>query len=197
MAPLIRYNLAPTLNGLVASLPSHSHAWIVPDPTIDFAALFAEFSHFLMGRKTYETFLSLPEGENLLAGRPREAVVVFTRDESKVKEWGEKVTVVREDVVGFVRGLKKKAGPEGGEEAKGKDIWIMGGGELAGMLLRAGLVDVVEAAIMPVIVGKGVPMFGEGRGEGDTGEQGWKLQLEDVNRKESGILMTRYRVLYD
>jgi riboflavin biosynthesis pyrimidine reductase len=76
----------------------------------------------------------------------------------------------------------------------------MGGGELAGLLLRAGLVDVVEAAIMPVIVPNGVGMFGEGMlaGDGDGREErGWKLVLEDVERKETGILMTRYRVVYE
>ncbi|KAH6844571.1 hypothetical protein B0I37DRAFT_416173 [Chaetomium sp. MPI-CAGE-AT-0009] len=138
MAPLLRYNLAPTLNGLIASLPSHTTPWIVEDPTIDFDAL--------------------------------ESVVVFTRDVRGVEEkWGREVTVVGEGVVEFVRGLKLKEG-----EGRGKDIWLMGGGELAGLLMRAGLVDVVEAAVMPVVV-----------------EQGKAEALK------SGILMTRYRVVYD
>jgi hypothetical protein len=38
---------------------------------------------------------------------------------------------------------------------------------------------------------------GEGKGEGGKGELGWKLVLESVEVKESGILMTRYRVRYD
>jgi hypothetical protein len=58
-------------------------------------------------------------------------------------------------------------------------------------------VDVVEAAVMPVVVGQGVKMFGEGGGEGDKGEEGWKLVLEKAEALKSGILMTRYRVVYD
>jgi dihydrofolate reductase len=194
MPRLLRYNLAPTLNGTIATLPSHTTPWIVDDPTIDFAALHAEFDTIIMGRKTYEAFLAMPGGENPLAGRDRESVVVFTRDPRKREAWGGEVTVVGEGVVAFVRALKaeRREGPE-------KDIWLMGGGELAGLLLRAGLLDVVEAAIMPVIVLNGVGMFGEGfsAGGGNGGEDGWKLVLEHVERKETGILMTRYRVVYE
>ncbi|KAL2194186.1 dihydrofolate reductase-like domain-containing protein [Corynascus similis CBS 632.67] len=188
MPPLIRYNFAPTLNGVIASAPSFLTPWIVSDPTIDFPALYAEFSVFLLGRRTYETFLAMGSNENPLAGRPRESVVVFTRDSDKAIEWSRDVTVVSDDAVGFVRALKAK--PLEG------DIWLMGGGELAGLLLRAGLVDIVEAAIMPAVVGKGVSMFGEGVGEGDKGEQGWQLVLEKAEALKTGILMTRYRVLY-
>jgi dihydrofolate reductase len=193
--PLLRYNLAPTLNGYIASLPSHSTPWIVEDATIDFPSLYAEFSSFVMGRKTYETFLKLGEADpsvgNPLAGRPRETVVVFSRDEGFKREFGEVVTVVDgEEGVEVVRGLKER-----GE----RDVWLMGGGELAGLLMRRGLVDVVEAAIMPVVVTEGVKMFGEGRGddEGDKGEVGWRLLLEKAEKLETGILMTRYKVLYD
>lgn len=188
---LLRYNLAPTLNGVIASLPSHTTPWIVSDATISFPALYASFSTFIMGRRTYETFLAMGAtgGEgNPLAGRPRESVVVFTRDGDKARAWEEQggVTVVGEGMVEFVRGLKEKEGEEG-------DIWLMGGGEVAGVLMRAGLVDVVEAAIMPVVVlGEGVRMFGEGVEGGD-----WKLVLESVEGLESGIVMTRYRVVYD
>lgn len=213
MPRLLRYNLAPTLDGLIASAPSHATPWIVSDPTIDFAALYAEFDTFIMGRRTYETFLSLPGGENPLSGRPRGSVVVFSRSNGRGDEddaapegkdkgkggvpvadggWREGVTVVGakggdEEVVDFVRGLKR--------QQEGKDIWLMGGGEVAGLLMRAGLVDVIEAAIMPVVVGQGVKMFGEGMT--GAGEEGWKLELEKAQKLETGILMTRYRVVYD
>ncbi|KAK3896679.1 bifunctional deaminase-reductase domain protein [Staphylotrichum tortipilum] len=189
---LLRYNFAPTLNGTIASLPSHTTPWIVSDPSISFPALYASFSTFIMGRKTYEALLAMAAAgeKNPLAGRPRESVVVFTRDTDKAREWdGEgkgDVTVVKEGIVGFVRGLKEK-------EEGGGDIWLMGGGEVAGVLMRAGLVDVVEAAIMPVVVlGEGVRMFGDAGDGGDL-----KLVLEKVEGLESGIVMTRYRVVYD
>ena len=41
----------------------------------------------------------------------------------------------------------------------GTDIWLFGGGELFRSLLERGLVDTVEPAIIPVLVGGGVPFL--------------------------------------
>ena len=40
----------------------------------------------------------------------------------------------------------------------GKDIWLFGGGSLFSSLLQLGLVDAVEVAIIPVLLGGGVPL---------------------------------------
>ena len=39
----------------------------------------------------------------------------------------------------------------------GKDIWLFGGGSLFRSLLDLGLVDTVELAVMPVLLGDGIP----------------------------------------
>ena len=41
----------------------------------------------------------------------------------------------------------------------GKDIWLFGGGELFRTLLEAGVVDTVEPAVVPVLLGSGIPML--------------------------------------
>ena len=41
----------------------------------------------------------------------------------------------------------------------GKDIWLFGGGVLFRSLLDLGLVDAVEVAIIPVLLGRGVPLL--------------------------------------
>jgi dihydrofolate reductase len=41
----------------------------------------------------------------------------------------------------------------------GKDIAVFGGGELARSLLEAGLVDTVEVAVIPVLLGGGIPLL--------------------------------------
>jgi dihydrofolate reductase len=41
----------------------------------------------------------------------------------------------------------------------GKDIWLFGGGELFRTLLKAGLVDAVEVAVIPVLLGGGIPLL--------------------------------------
>jgi dihydrofolate reductase len=60
------------------------------------------------------------------------------------------ITLVREDAAEFVRGLK-------GQD--GKDICLMGGGELARSLFEAGLIDEIGFNIHPVLLGAGIPLF--------------------------------------
>ena len=44
-------------------------------------------------------------------------------------------------------------------KSPGKDIWLFGGGSLFHSFLDAGLVDTVEVAIMPVLLGGGIPLL--------------------------------------
>ena len=41
----------------------------------------------------------------------------------------------------------------------GKDIWLFGGGELFQSMLSQGLVDAVEIAVVPVLLGGGLPLY--------------------------------------
>jgi dihydrofolate reductase len=68
----------------------------------------------------------------------------------------------------------------------GKDIWLMGGGVLFRSLLDAGLVDTVEVALMPVMLGSGVPLLPEGPRR--------SLGLVESKALASGILMLSYSV---
>src|SRR5690606_12982699 len=60
------------------------------------------------------------------------------------------VTFVR-DAAAHVRALK--AGPDE------KPIWLWGGGTLFRSLAEAGLVDGVEVAIVPILLGGGIALF--------------------------------------
>lgn len=59
MTRRIRYQVACSLDGYIADEQGGAD-WIVHEPTIDFAELFAQFDTFLMGRKTYEGMLASP-----------------------------------------------------------------------------------------------------------------------------------------
>lgn len=52
--------------------------------------------------------------------------------------------------VSFIRALKQQ---------KGKDIWLIGGGEINTLLLNAGLIDELELFVMPVILPEGIGLF--------------------------------------
>ena len=138
----IRYHVACSLDGYIAG-PKGEYDWIVHEPGIDFEALFAQFDTLLMGRKTYD--LVIEQGQAGLFGK--EAVVVSRTLEAKDHPG---VTIISRDLKARVRELRDRPG---------KDIWLFGGGQLFRSLLGLGLVDTVESAIVPVVLGGGIPFL--------------------------------------
>ncbi|KAM0497201.1 hypothetical protein D7B24_002769 [Verticillium nonalfalfae] len=177
--PRVRYNIATTLDGFIASLDG-STTWILDDPSIDFTALYSEFSSFVMGRKTYEAMLHHGEtsGANPLADHH---VIVISKT-LKQKDHPD-IEIIRDDYLDVVRNLKS---------GQGKDIWLMGGGRLASEFLAAELLDAVETAVMPAIIGRGIKMISQET----ENQEFWKLDLRSVEKKETGILMLTYEILY-
>lgn len=167
----LRYNVAATLDGFIAG-PDGEFDWIPHDETIDFASLFAEFDTFVMGRRTWEATAGAGP-ENPLAGR---RVVVASR--TMAAEAAPGATIVRDDVVEAVARLKAE---------DGKDVWLFGGGALFRTLLDAGLVDTVEVAVTPVLLGGGVPLVA-------AGGRGPALRLLSCRPLASGIVMLAYEV---
>lgn len=147
MARRLRYQVAVSLDGFIAG-PKGEYDWIVMDPAIDFAAMFREFDTAVMGRKTYEV-VSRDGHMAMMAGVE---CVVFSRTLPASAVPGLRVTA--DEPATVVAALK--AGP-------GKDIWLYGGGELFATLLLAGLVDTVELAVIPVLLGAGVPLLPTGQ----------------------------------
>jgi dihydrofolate reductase len=89
-----------------------------------------------------------------------------------------KVTIVAESVEETVAALRAETG---------KDIWLFGGGSLFRSLLDAGLVDTVEVAIMPVLLGEGIPLLPP------TAKQ-TKLKLTGHKIYKTGIVSLEYSV---
>ncbi|KID74373.1 uncharacterized protein G6M90_00g083440 [Metarhizium brunneum] len=178
----IRYNAAISLDGFIAS-PDGSTNWIIEDASIDFDALHAEFDYHIMGRKTYEVVTSYG-GANPLAAKPKENVLVVSRTMKQEEYPG--ITILRHDFIHTIRQLKAQ---------QGRDMWLMGGGQLAAALFEARLIDVVEMAVMPAVVGEGIKMIA---GSGGAAQSGYRLDLSAVERLHtSGIVILKYAVLYD
>ena len=142
----LRYQVAASLDGFIAG-PNGEYDWIVMDPAIDFKALYNEFDTALMGRKTYE-MMTAQGGTGAMPGLD---VIVFSQTLPPSGFPG--VRIVNHDPAETVAALKAKPGG---------DIWLFGGGSLFRSLLDAGLVDTVEIAVMPVLLGAGVPLLPPG-----------------------------------
>jgi len=138
----VRYAVAASLDGYIAG-PKGEADWIIMDPEIDFRAVFEQFDTFLVGRRTFETMARAGRGET-----PGMKTFVFSRTLRQQDYPG--VTVVAEKSEDTVSALRAEPG---------KDIWLFGGGSLFRSLLNAGLVDTVEIAFIPVLLGGGVPLL--------------------------------------
>jgi dihydrofolate reductase len=168
----LRYQVATSLDGYIAG-PNGEFDWIAMDPDIDFAALFAQFDTAVMGRKTF--LATLQQGGT--GAMPALDVVVFSKTLRPADYPA--VSVVNSDPAESVRSLKARPG---------KDIWLFGGGELFRTLLEAGLVDRVEPAIVPVLLGSGIPMLPSPASRTKLSLSGHRLY------PTSGIVLLEYTV---
>lgn len=170
MPKRLRYQVAVSLDGFIAG-PKGDYDWIVMDEAIDFDALYREFDTVVMGRKTF-TMMTAQGGTGAMPGME---VVVFSRTLPSATKPGVRVT--RDNPRKVITALKKKPG---------RDIWLFGGGELFLSLLKAGVVDTVEVAVMPVLLGEGIPLLPPGAST--------KLKLVDQKTLPSGIVVLAYSV---
>jgi dihydrofolate reductase len=166
-----------SLDGFIAG-PSGEYDWIVHDPAIDFAAMFAQYDTLLMGRGTYE--VANAPGKSWDSFGQRWIVVSTTLK----PEDHPNVTILSSGIAEAVAAMKVHPGPE-----PRRDIWLFGGGVLFRYLLDAGLVDAVELAVMPVMIGSGIPLLPQGRRR--------SLHLEESKALPSGILMLTYSVVQE
>src|SRR6516164_5285293 len=143
--PKVTFGVANSLDNYLAR-PDHAVDWLMWGD--EAAAVMADFwktiDTVLMGRKTYEVALRSGQG----GGYPGVTTYVFSRTLPAGPHGG--ATIVSADAVAFVRDLKGRPG---------KDICLMGGGELARPLFEAGLIDEIGFNIHPVLLGSGIPLF--------------------------------------
>lgn len=136
------YSVAMSLDGYIAG-PNGEIDWIVVDPEIDFGTLFKGFDTMLLGRKSYDAARQQGGGVGTY-GMP---AYVFS---TTLRQADCPDVTVSDNPGGIVRTLKAMAG---------KDIWMFGGGGLFRSLLQLDLVDAVQVAVIPVLLGDGLPLL--------------------------------------
>ena len=128
-----------------------------PDGAVDFLFMpkdysmgpfFATIDIAIMGRKTFDVALKMGGGS---FSESKMKNYVFSHSQPPGERGG--VTFVNESPRHFLEKLRK---------FPGKNIWLMGGGELARDLLKDDLVDELYIGVVPVLIGEGIPLFPSG-----------------------------------
>ncbi|HET7456988.1 MAG TPA: dihydrofolate reductase family protein [Gemmatimonadaceae bacterium] len=167
----VRYFVAMSLDARLAG-PNGEIDWLFSGGHHGAEEFFAACDTALLGRRTFEFMLSMGQ-----RSAPGMATYVFSRTLRPADH--PEVTVVADGAVELVRGLRARK--------RGKDIWLVGGGALFGTLLDAGLVDDVQVALHPIVLGEGLPFV-----EGVTKRA--PLELRKLTRYGNGLVALDYAV---
>jgi dihydrofolate reductase len=140
---------------------------------------FAATDGFLLGRRTWETFAAhwpnQPAEDPLagtLNGLPK---YVASRTLTEPLSW-QNSTIIKGDVAEAVRGLRSQPG---------RDIQVIGSGELVQALVKNGLVDEYRLMIHPLVLGGGKRLFRETPAP-------VRLRLVDATPTTTGVLIVTY-----
>ncbi|MET1038673.1 MAG: dihydrofolate reductase family protein [Aeromicrobium sp.] len=152
------YNTATTLDGYLATT-DNSLQWLFDVPGADdeesgLDSFLAGIGAMTMGATTYrwvvefEQLTEHPERwTDSFGDRP---TWVFTHRDLPVVEGAD---------IRFTQAPVAAVHAELVEAAAGRDVWVMGGGELVGQFADAGLLDRIVATIAPVTLGAGAPLL--------------------------------------
>ena len=168
-------HIGTSADGYIAR-PDGDLEWLTsrpkPDGFYGMSAFMRSIDTKLLGRKTYERSRRL--GAKFDSGS---RTFVFSR-QAPPADAPPGVTFVGDTIGPFVRRLR---------EEPGKDIWLMGGGELIASFLDEGEIDEFVITVAPVFIGDGIPLIARRH-------RHVPLELESVERFEDGVVQLRYRV---
>jgi dihydrofolate reductase len=147
------YYTATTLDGFIAD-DEDSLAWLFvqdqdPQGPLNYDEFFAGVGALVMGSTTYEWLLAhlASTGEDWPYGVP--AWVMSHRELPGIE--GADIRVTQGDIPAVHAEMAAAAG--------GRDLWVVGGGDLAGQFADAGLLDEVITYVAPVTLGSGRPLL--------------------------------------
>lgn len=148
----------------------HTPEFAIPNEDYGYGKLIESIDTTLMGNNTYRQVESF-EGPFPYADKTN---FVFTRSQSNIDN--DHVSFISGDVADFVRKLK---------ESEGKNIWLIGGGQINSILLDNDLIDSLILTLIPTTLGDGIPLF-----SGKSNQM--KFELVESKSYDSGLIQLTY-----
>ncbi len=173
--------IATSADGYIAR-PDGDVEWLNRRPsTVDYGMreFYRTIDTILWGRKTCDWLLSYSRKMGRTKGLFDTKVrnYVFSRKPPKRPVPG--VTFVSEPVKAFARRLRA---------TPGKQIWMMGGGELIASFLDAGEIDEFDIHVIPVFIGEGIPLVA-------PRHRDVPLRLRSSRKYPDGVVRLRYEIV--
>jgi dihydrofolate reductase len=169
---LVKYFVASSLDSYI-SRKDGTMDWLFMDQDYGMRDFFASVDVAVMGRKTYAKALELsPQGVHF----PGMKTYVFSHLLPKGKQ--EQIEVISEEPAAWVETMRA---------ADGKDIWLVGGGEMVREFQQKRLVNEIGISIHPRLLGDGIPLYAQPYPETE-------LELIQSKQYASGLVQVFYRV---
>jgi dihydrofolate reductase len=193
----VQYYCAATLDGYIAD-QNDEIDWLTgyegsyegegaePAPMSEggsYEAFYSDVGALVSGSVTYEFVLEQmkggddwPYGDWPYAGKP--CWVLSSRNLPTPEADGADVRIIRGEVVDLFEEMLASAGD--------RNLWILGGGNVASQFADAGLLDEVLVTVVPVVLGAGKPIFERPLAQ--------PMQLLGGNAHATGMVYLRYEV---
>ena len=103
----------------------------------------------LWGRKTYSKGIEMGMEKRMASGFGAGIGNYVSHGKRRNRRWQDS-GFVSEPIKAFAQGLRKK---------RGKNIWMMGGGELIASFLDEGEIDEFSINVVPILIGEGIALI--------------------------------------
>ena len=169
---LVKYFVASSLDSYI-SRKDGSVDWLFLDQDYGMKEFFSSVDIAVMGRKTYAKAQELsPQGVNF----PGMKSYVFSHLLANGKQ--DNVEIVSDSPENWLKSIRA---------TPGKNIWLVGGGEMVREFLQKKLVNEIGISIHPRLLGDGIPLYAQPYPETE-------LQLLRSKAHPSGLLQVFYSV---
>lgn len=172
----IKLYIAASIDGYIAG-PDGELDWlsdfpITPELNYGYEDFFEFIDTVIMGGRTYRDILNM----DVVYPYKDKKSYIITRNAINTPK--EDIIYITNSIENNISELKKK---------EGKDIWLVGGGEIVSLFLKQNWIDEMIITYIPILLGDGIRLF-----PNKTKESKWSLIQSQAFR--NGVVQIKYQV---